>query len=178
MRPGPLSAPVSWPTAGPTTVTPLACSVAMLACVAGLRHISVCMAGAMTIGASLASTVLPSRSSASPVASFAIVLAVAGRDHDEVGRLADRDVAHLGDPFVEVDVHRVARDRLERRTPDEPQCSLGGHDVDVMPGEHECPHDADGLVRGDAAGDADDDVEGHAALWVTRPAGGAGACPR
>ena len=50
----------------------------MFAWVAGCRHISVCMAGAMTSGASLASTVLPSRSSARPVASFAIEFAVAG----------------------------------------------------------------------------------------------------
>jgi hypothetical protein len=50
----------------------------MFAWVAGCRHISVCIAGAMTTGASLASTVLPSRSSARPVASFAIVFAVAG----------------------------------------------------------------------------------------------------
>ena len=50
----------------------------MLATVAGFRHISVCIAGAITSGAVLASTVLPSRSSASPAASFAMVLAVAG----------------------------------------------------------------------------------------------------
>ena len=35
MRPGPLSLPVSCPTAGPTTVTPLDRSVAMFALVAG-----------------------------------------------------------------------------------------------------------------------------------------------
>lgn len=50
----------------------------MLATVAGCDHISVCIAGAMTRGARLASTVVPSRSSAMPAASLAIVLAVAG----------------------------------------------------------------------------------------------------
>ncbi len=78
MRPGPESVPVSWPTAGPTTVTPRDRSVVMLATVAGFCHISLCMAGAITTGALLASTVLPRRSSTRPVASFAIVFAVAG----------------------------------------------------------------------------------------------------
>ena len=78
MRPGPESAPVSWPLAGPMTVTPRLRSVAMFATVAAFRHISVCIAGAMTSGAVEARTVLPRRSSAMPAASFAIVFAVAG----------------------------------------------------------------------------------------------------
>ena len=56
----------------------------------------------------LASTVLPSRSSARPVASFAIVFAVAGATTIRSARLADGDVAHLGDALVELGVHRVA----------------------------------------------------------------------
>ncbi len=52
--------------------------VRMFATVAGLRHISVCIAGAITRGAVLARIVLPSRSSAWPVAIFAMVFAVAG----------------------------------------------------------------------------------------------------
>ncbi len=78
IRPGPESLPVSCPTAGPTIVTPRLRRVAMFATVAGFCHISVCMAGAMTSGAVLARTVLPSRSSARPTASLAIVFAVAG----------------------------------------------------------------------------------------------------
>ena len=50
----------------------------MLATVAGCCHISVCIAGATTSGPRLASTVVPSRSSAIPAASFAMVFAVAG----------------------------------------------------------------------------------------------------
>ena len=50
----------------------------MFATVAGFSHISVCMAGAMTSGAEEARIVVPSRSSARPAASFAIVCAVAG----------------------------------------------------------------------------------------------------
>ena len=63
---------------GPMISKPRSRSVARLACVAGLRHISLCMAGARSTGASLASTVVPSKSSARPCASFAMVLAVAG----------------------------------------------------------------------------------------------------
>ena len=50
----------------------------MLATVAGCCHISVCMAGAISTGALVASSVVPSRSEASPAAMDAIVLAVAG----------------------------------------------------------------------------------------------------
>ena len=50
----------------------------MFATVAGLSHISVCMAGATTTGAVVVSTVAVRRSSAIPAAIFAIVFAVAG----------------------------------------------------------------------------------------------------
>ena len=150
----------------------------MFAWVAGCRHISVCIAGAMTTGASLASTVLPSRSSARPVASFAIVFAVAGAITMRSAACPMADVAHLGDALVEVGVHRVAGDRLERRATDEAQRALGRHDVHVVPGEHERADDADGLVRRDAAGDADDDVERRHPRGAIRRSGGAGACPR
>ena len=48
----------------------------MLACVASARHICVFIAGATTMGASVASAVVVSRSSARPVAIFAITFAV------------------------------------------------------------------------------------------------------
>ena len=63
---------------GPTRSTPRDSRVRTLACVAACSHISVCIAGATTSGAALARTVVPSRSSARPVASFASVFAVAG----------------------------------------------------------------------------------------------------
>jgi hypothetical protein len=50
----------------------------MLWVVAGCRHISVCIAGATTTGAVVASRVVPRRSSASPAVIFARVFAVAG----------------------------------------------------------------------------------------------------
>ena len=94
--------------------------------VAGLLpHLGVHRRARSRAAPSLASTVLPSRSSASPAASFAIVFAVAGAIDDEVGGLADRDVPHLGDALVELGVHGVAADRLERRSTDEPQRGLG-----------------------------------------------------
>jgi hypothetical protein len=69
---------MSGPVAGPTTVHPRPRSVVRFATVAGWDHISVCIAGATTSGPSCTSTVVVSRSSASPFASFASVWAVAG----------------------------------------------------------------------------------------------------
>ena len=73
-----MSLPVSRPTAGSTTITPRERSVATLARVAGLSHISVCIAGASTTGHVAVSSVLVSRSSASPCAALASRSAVAG----------------------------------------------------------------------------------------------------
>ena len=53
------------PTAGSTTCTPRR-SVAMLSTTAGCSHISVCIAGHTSTGARVASSVLRSRSVASP----------------------------------------------------------------------------------------------------------------
>ena len=142
-----------------------------MACVAAFCHISVCIAGATTSGAAVARTVVPSRSSARPAASFASVFAVAGRDDDQVGGLPERDVAHLGDALVEVGVDRVAADRLERRPADEAQRGRGRHDVHVVAREHERAHDADGLVGRDAAGDPDDDLHRRAPRGSERPRG-------
>ncbi len=72
-----------------------------------------------------------------------------GRDHDEVGGLPDRDVPDLGNALIEIGVHRVAADRLERRAPHEPERSLGRHHMDVVSSEHERSNDTDGLARGD-----------------------------
>ena len=77
-RPLPVSAPVRRPSAGSMTTAPRERSVATLAWVAGCSHISVCIAGANTTGQRAVSSVLVSRSSASPWAAFAIRSAVAG----------------------------------------------------------------------------------------------------
>jgi hypothetical protein len=62
----PVSAPVSRPTAGSITTYPRSRSTATFARVAAFSHISVCMAGANTIGHVAVSSVLVSRSSAMP----------------------------------------------------------------------------------------------------------------
>ena len=84
--------------------------------------------------------------------------------------MPDRHVAHLGDPVVEVAVHEVAADRLERGTSDEPERVLGRDDVYVVAREHEGAHDADGLVGRDAAGDSDDDVHERGGVVTRRAA--------
>ena len=77
-RPGPVSLPVRRPCAGSSTVIPRSRSVATFACVAGLSHISVCMAGASTTGHVATRMVEVSRSSARPAAARAMKSAVAG----------------------------------------------------------------------------------------------------
>ena len=95
--------------------TPRASSVRTFACVAACAHISVCIAGATTTGAAEASTVVPSRSSARPDGELRERVRGRRGDDDQVGRLAEGDVPHLGDALVEVGLDRVAADRLERR---------------------------------------------------------------
>ena len=80
-----------------------------------------------------------------------------GRDHDQVGLLAERDVRHLGDVVEDAGVHRLAGERLEGGGPDEMQRGLGGDDTDLMAGLGELADDGARLVGGDTAGDADDD---------------------
>jgi hypothetical protein len=77
-RPWPTSPLASSPLSGSTMIAPRSRSVATFACVAGLAHMWVSIAGAMTSGACEARTVVPMRSSAKPLASRAIVCAVAG----------------------------------------------------------------------------------------------------
>src|SRR6266702_3544414 len=77
-RPGPLSAPVSRPVAGSRTTAPRSRSAATLARVAGCSHISVCMAGANMTGQRAVSSVVVSKSAASPCAALARRSAVAG----------------------------------------------------------------------------------------------------
>ena len=78
MRPGPESVPVSRPWAGCNTVIPRLRKVSTLAWVAGLHHISVCIAGATTMGHVATRQELVNRSSARPWARRASRSAVAG----------------------------------------------------------------------------------------------------
>ena len=54
------------------------------------------MAGAIRIGRVVASSTVEARSSACPPAIFAMRLAVAGRDDDEVGVAGEPDMADIG----------------------------------------------------------------------------------
>ena len=78
----------SAPVVGSTTATPRSRSVARFACVAGCSHMWWFIAGATTTGHVAASAALVSRSSASPCASLAIVLAVAGAIEERRRRCA------------------------------------------------------------------------------------------
>ncbi len=68
IRPTPSSPPASAPVSGPMRCAPRLSSAAMLCLVAGCSHISVCIAGANSTGASVASKVADSKSGASPLA--------------------------------------------------------------------------------------------------------------
>ncbi len=73
-----MSPPASSPSAGPTMIAPRSARVATAAWVAGCSHISVCMAGAMTVGTVRQVNAEVTMSSAMPAANFAIRLVVAG----------------------------------------------------------------------------------------------------
>ena len=77
-RPTPTSVPVIRPSSGSTTINPRLRKVSTFSVVAGLSHISVCIAGTKTFGAVEARTILVSRSSDRPVANLASRSAVAG----------------------------------------------------------------------------------------------------
>ncbi len=77
-RPSPVSPPASRPDSGSTTCTPRRRRVARFSWTAGCSHISVCIAGATSTGARVASSVAVSRSSEIPAAYFPSSLAVAG----------------------------------------------------------------------------------------------------
>jgi len=78
MRPAPTSPQACSPLAGPSRCTPSACNCAALRCVAGFSHIWRFIAGATSSGQSRASTIVVSRSSASPCAARARKSAEAG----------------------------------------------------------------------------------------------------
>ena len=157
-RPLPVSAPVSRPSAGSMTRAPRSRRVATLAWVAGCSHISVCIAGANTTGQRAVSRVLVSRSSARPWAALASRSAVAGRDHDQVGRLADPDVRHLVDVGPDVGGDRLAGQRRPGGGADELQRGGGRDDGHVVAGLGEPAQQLAGLVGRDAAGDPENDA--------------------
>ena len=80
-----------------------------------------------------------------------------GRDDDQVGALADRDVRHPRHVLEHPGLDRLAGQRLEGGGPDEPQRGFGRDDADLVAGLGELTDDGGGLVGGDTPSDADDD---------------------
>jgi len=117
------------------------------------------MAGASSTGASVARSVVPSRSSAMPAVIFAIEFAVAGATTTR-SAFCQRDVADAGDVVVDARRDGVPTDGLPRRQPHEAQRVLRRHDRDVVPGLREQSHEVHCLVGGDSSGDSHDDVHG------------------
>ena len=157
-RPSPASPPASRPVSGPTTWTPRRRSVARLSCTAGCSHISVCMAGATSTGARVASSVAVSRSSEIPAAYLPSSFAVAGAT---TIRSADLSEARVRDRLGRVEQRRAGRLRRERREgerADEAQRIVGEHRHDVRAGVDELAADVDGLVRGDSAAHTEHDT--------------------
>ena len=93
-----------------------------------------------------------------------------GRDDDEIGLLAERDVPHLRDVVVHRGGDGVTADGFPRGSPDESERVLGRDDVHLVTVEHERPDEMHRLVRGDAAGDPHDDEHGSS---LARRTGGA-----
>ena len=141
---------------------------------AGCSHMRLFIAGATTSGAVRASAALVSRLSASPAASLASVLAEAGAttkasqrrtsSRCEIGSWSGAGspgkAPRAGSALELVDQHRRAGDALEGRAADEVQARGRldhAHGVARLGGQ---PHQLDGLVGGDPAGDAEKDP-GH-----------------
>ena len=85
-----------------------------------------------------------------------------GRDHDQVGRLAEMGVRdHLSRGVRATREQRRARrfggEGRKRELTDEAQCVSGEHRHHVGAGIDEAPADVDGLVRGDASRHAEHD---------------------
>ncbi len=167
-RPGPLSAPVSRPTAGSRTTTPRARNCATLCWVAGCSHISVCIAGASTTGQRAVSSTLVSRSSASPCVARAIRSAVAGATRMRSASWPRRTCGtRCASVQTSVATGLPGQGRPGGR-PDEAERCVRGHDGDVGAGLAQAAQDLAGLVGGNAAGHAEDDLRrgGHG---TTRP---------
>ncbi len=103
-----------------------------------------------------------------------------GRDQDELAVARQLDMPHA---VVDARIPQVGPDalpgqRLQGRRAHESRRRLGHDHAHLGAGLREQAHQLRGLVRRDAAGDADDDVQRHARLPATRRWGGGAACPR
>ena len=114
------------------------------------------IAGAIAIGAVVARHSVLTRSSASPCASFASVLAVAGAITHLLGPARKFDVSHrrFGGLVPERAAHGPTGDGLEARRADEVQRIRGHRHLHVGTGVAQATHQFDRLVRSDATADA------------------------
>ena len=84
-----------------------------------------------------------------------------GCDEDQVSRLAQPDMRHLGDACPRVGGYRLTGQGGPGSLADEPQRVMSRHDPDMMPGLGEQPEQLTGFIGRDARADAQDDTRRH-----------------
>ena len=93
----------------------------------------------------------------------------AGSDQEQIGLLGQRDmVDRVGGIVEQADRNRLVRERAERERIDEMRGVLGHDDLHAQAAFLQCADDLGGLVRGDAAGDADEHGFLHGTLLRIR----------
>ena len=151
------------------TCTPRRRSVSRFSCTAGCSHISVCIAGASSTGARVASSVAVSRSDEIPAAYAPINRAVAGATRTR-SACWPRRVCGIGIGAAEELGARGFRcERREGERGDEAGRGLGEHRRDVEAGVDEAAAHLDRLVRGDAAAHTRGRPARAATLGAARP---------
>ena len=149
---------------GPRIATPSATSCATLRCVAAFAHICRFIAGATSSGHSRARHSVDRRSSACPARAWRGNRPTRARRRSR-RRRARLDMAHrVVGARSRGRSHRSAGERLERHRRDEARRRLGHHDVDDDAVLDEQARELGRLVRGDAAGHAEDDARERAGV--------------
>ena len=93
----------------------------------------------------------------------------AGSDQEQIGLLGQRDmVDRIGGIVEQSDRDRLVRERAERERIDEMRGVLGHDDLHAQAAFLQSADDLGGLVRGDAAGDADEHGFLHGTLLRIR----------
>ena len=165
-------------TPGRRSTAPRARRVARCSWVLGCSHIPVCIAGAITSGPVASSSVEVTRSSASPSASFAMTLAVAGATTAPAASMREPDVQHRLGALEDVRVDGAAGQGGEGVGADEPRRRRRHDRLDVEPRVAEPPRERQRLVGRDPAGDGQEDQRtsfrgdaGRTARWARLAAG-------
>ena len=157
-RPAPTSPPASRPDSGSTTCTPRRRSVARFSCTAACSHISVCIAGATSTGARVASSVAREQVVGDAGGVLAEELRGGRRDDDEVGALAEPRVRDRLAAPSKSEVRAGSDASAENvSAPTKRVASSVSTGADVRAGVDQAAADLDRLVRRDPAGDAEHD---------------------